>query len=178
MPDLIIDVMAIPEGGQDLAIAVPSTAFSLESSDVHLRDPVQLRARITRAGATVAVRGTISAVAEVRCVRCLEPAVIPIEETVDVVVLPASEMPDEEDHELSASEMDFYYTNELLDLRAIVWDHLAVTIPLQPHCRENCKGLCPSCGVNLNVEPCTCAGDEVDERLAVLKKWQMQQHRE
>lgn len=178
MPDLIIDVMAIPEDGREVAIAVPSTAFSLESSDVHLRDPVDFRAHISRAGTTVAVKGMIVATVEVPCIRCLEPAVIIVEEPVDVVVLPASEIPDDEDHELVASEMDFYYTKERLDLKTVIWDHLAVTIPIQPLCRDGCKGLCPSCGVDLNFESCYCPADDVDDRLAVLKKWQARYRRD
>ncbi len=171
MPGLIIDVMAIPEDGQELAVAVPSKAFSLESSDVHLRDPVAFRARISRAGGTVAVQGTVRATVEVPCVRCLDRVVIDVEEPINVVVLPTSEMPGEEDHELTTGEMDFYYANERLDVGAIIWDHLAVTIPIQPLCLPECKGLCPTCGANLNLESCECAAEEVDERLAALKKW-------
>jgi uncharacterized protein len=171
MKSLIIDVMAIPENGQEIAIKVPSTAFSLESSDVHLCDPVDFQARIVRSGTTVAVKGAVKTEVEVPCVRCVEPALVVVEEPVDVVVLPTSEMPDEEDHELATSEIDLYYVNERLDLKAIIWDHLAVIIPLQPLCRTDCKGLCPTCGVNLNVVSCECAAEEVDERLAELKKW-------
>jgi uncharacterized protein len=178
MLNLIIDVMAIPEDGQKVAIVVPSTAFSLESSDVHLRDPVDFRAHISRAGTSVAVKGMIAATVEVPCVRCLEPAVIIVEEPIDVVVLQASEMPGDEDHELVASEMDFYYSNERLDLKTVIWDHLAVTIPIQPLCRAGCKGLCPSCGVDLNLGTCDCPADDVDNRLAVLKKWQARHHRD
>lgn len=174
MPDLTIDVVAIPVDGLEIAIAVPSAAFSLESSDVHLRDPVEFRARIERSGTTVAVRGTIAATIEVPCVRCLEAAVIDVEEPIDVVVLPASEVPEDEDHELAPTEMDLYYVDERLDLKAIIWDYLAVTIPIQPLCRPHCSGLCPSCGVNRNNESCECAAEVVDDRLAVLKKLQTQ----
>ncbi|MFQ5893097.1 MAG: DUF177 domain-containing protein [Nitrospinota bacterium] len=173
MPDLIYDLAAIPEGGHELAITVPSATFSLESSDVHLRDPVALQAGIQRVGDTVAVRGTVAATAEVPCGRCLEPAVISLEAALEVVAVPASEMPDGEDHALTASETDlYYYTGEALDMGAIVWDHLVSAIPLQPLCHPDCKGLCASCGTNLNRETCACSAEEGDERFAALKQWQ------
>jgi uncharacterized protein len=178
MPDLIIDLAAIPAGGQRLAIAVPATAFSLESSDVHLRDPVDLQASLQRVGTTVAVRGTIATTAEVPCARCLELATIELSAPLDVVAVPADEMPDEEDHELAGSELDLcYYTGEVLDLGTIVRDHLVSSIPFQPLCHATCRGLCPSCGINLNREECTCSTEEVDERLAALKKWKVQDPR-
>lgn len=178
MPNLTIDVMAVPESGLDLAIAVPSTTFNLESSDVHLRDPVELRARITRAGTNVAIRGEVTAAMEVSCVRCLEQAVVPVREVLDVVLVPSAERPEEEDHELVATEMDFYYYDDTIDFRSIVWDHLVVTIPIQPVCSEDCRGLCPYCGTNLNLEQCSCVADEVDERLAVLKRLKHHRHHE
>ncbi len=170
MPGLIIDLAAIPEGGQDLALAVPSTAFSLESSDAHLRDPVALKARIQRVGTTVAIRGRLATTTEVPCGRCLEPAVSSLEMDFNVVALPAEEMPDEEDRELAVSEMDLYYYNgEMLDMGSIVRDHLLSAIPIQPLCHPDCKGLCSSCGSNRNLVPCSCSAEEVDERFAVLK---------
>jgi uncharacterized protein len=177
MPDLIIDLAAIPESGYELETAVPSTVFSLESSDVQLSETVAVRARIQRAGTTVAVRGSIAATVSVPCGRCLERAEVPLEATIDVVAVPAAEMPDDEDHELSSSEMDlYYYSGEQLDLGAIVWDHLSVAIPVQPLCRPDCQGLCPSCGVNRNLASCDCSLEVVDERFAVLKKWQTRGH--
>lgn len=178
MPDLIIDLAAIPAGGHRLAIAVPATAFSLESSDVNLRDPVDLQASLQRAGTTVAVRGTITTTAEVPCARCLELAFIDISVLMEVVAVPADERPDEEDHELADSELDIcYYTGEVLELGAIVRDHLVSAIPFQPLCQPTCRGLCPSCGINLNREACNCSTEEIDERLAVLKQWQVRDSR-
>ncbi|MDA2916259.1 DUF177 domain-containing protein [Nitrospinae bacterium AH_259_B05_G02_I21] len=173
MPDLVIDLAAIPAGGYRLAIAVPATAFSLESPDVHLSDPVDLQASLQLVGTTVAVRGTITTTVEVPCARCVESAAILLSIPLEVVAVPTDEMPEDEDHELAGSELDLcYYTGEVLDLGTIVRDHLVSAIPFQPLCQPTCRGLCPSCGTNLNREACTCSTEEVDERLAVLKQWQ------
>jgi uncharacterized protein len=45
-----------------------------------------------------------------------------------------------------------------------------LAIPMKPLCTPNCQGLCPQCGVNLNIESCTCEKTSIDPRLAVLKE--------
>ena len=45
------------------------------------------------------------------------------------------------------------------------------TLPINYLCSEDCKGFCPSCGINLNCESCSCADDNIDPRLAVLKQF-------
>ena len=56
-----------------------------------------------------------------------------------------------------------------VDLTETVKQAFLLEIPMKPICSENCRGLCPSCGVNLNEETCGCTGDELDERWEGLK---------
>jgi uncharacterized protein len=44
-----------------------------------------------------------------------------------------------------------------------------LALPMKPLCRADCQGLCPACGANRNVAPCTCAPKPPDPRLAVLR---------
>lgn len=57
-----------------------------------------------------------------------------------------------------------------LDFSALVREDMLLSLPLQPLCRPDCKGLCPNCGKNWNEGPCNCPVDEGDPRLAVLKR--------
>jgi uncharacterized protein len=57
-----------------------------------------------------------------------------------------------------------------LDFSAVVREDMLLSLPLQPLCRPDCKGLCPNCGKNWNEGPCDCPTDEGDPRLAVLKQ--------
>ncbi|RKX30915.1 MAG: DUF177 domain-containing protein, partial [Verrucomicrobia bacterium] len=50
---------------------------------------------------------------------------------------------------------------------------LVLRIPIYPLCREDCRGLCPRCGANLNREQCTCAPEEAESRWDVLDKLQL-----
>jgi uncharacterized protein len=56
-----------------------------------------------------------------------------------------------------------------LDLTPLMREYLLLEVPMRPLCREDCKGLCPICGGNLNESTCSHDTDSGDPRLAVLK---------
>ena len=58
---------------------------------------------------------------------------------------------------------------EMLDLQPLVRDALLLELPLAPLCREDCKGLCPNCGADLNDGPCSCDRTLADPRWAALE---------
>lgn len=73
--------------------------------------------------------------------------------------------------EMPEDEVDEDYLDEPeIDLDQVLLEQIALEMPLRLLCSEACKGLCPHCGANLNVETCRCETEEVDPRFAVLKK--------
>ena len=63
------------------------------------------------------------------------------------------------------------HLTHLTDLGEMVREQVLLALPLRRLCREECRGLCPSCGVNRNADSCDChPAETVDERLAVLRK--------
>lgn len=56
-----------------------------------------------------------------------------------------------------------------LDVAGYLWEQFMLALPVSPLCAEDCKGLCPKCGVNRNQESCACVQDKGDPRLAVLR---------
>jgi len=81
---------------------------------------------------------------------------------------------DEEEQEVELSDRDMvvaYYDDDRIDLGEMVREQMHLALPLRRLCREDCGGLCPSCGVNRNIESCDCQPTEtLDERLAPLRK--------
>ena len=72
---------------------------------------------------------------------------------------------------MSPTDLDLdYYTGESVDLESLLREQIILMMPLKPLCDENCKGLCPHCGANLNRETCTCSTDTVNSPFAVLAK--------
>jgi len=104
------------------------------------------------------------------CSRCLEPATMPVSlsfeeeflQTVDV----ASGLPLGTSQDDPAVLIDEHHD---LHLAGLVREYLLLALPMHPLCREDCKGLCPQCGHNLNSGPCSCHVEPVDERWAALK---------
>lgn len=59
--------------------------------------------------------------------------------------------------------------NDALDLDELMREDILLELPTKFLCREDCRGLCPTCGKNLNEGPCGCASPEGDPRMQVLK---------
>ena len=75
--------------------------------------------------------------------------------------------------ELEIEEDDLttaFYQNEEIDLEQLMREQFYLALPMKPLCSRDCKGLCPTCGTNLNRATCDCKRDVTDPRLAVLKK--------
>lgn len=62
----------------------------------------------------------------------------------------------------------YHYSGEVIDLREMVKDQVLLELPLAPLCKVDCKGLCPSCGTDLNYVQCECSRDLIDPRWGAL----------
>ena len=102
------------------------------------------------------------AVAQVvsRCDRCLEPVRVTVRADVDALY---ARQPDPEDPDL------YSFEGHAIELTDSIRDALLLELPLQFLCSEDCKGLCPGCGVNLNTGSCTCQEGEVTTPFSALK---------
>ena len=96
---------------------------------------------------TVRLEGTVRAVAHTRCSDCLEPAQVALEGDFDVTF---ARNPDPEDPDLYPIE------GYRIDIAPMAQEALLLEMPMRVLCREDCKGLCPICGQNRNIAPCTC----------------------
>jgi uncharacterized protein len=124
----------------DLSVAIDPFGLGRESYPVK-PDPVRVHLDISRTtGSGYALRLRFDATLDGPCMRCLEPAAPSFAVDAREVSLPG------EAEELSSP----YVEDEVLDLRAWASDALALALPQQVLCRDQCAGLCPQCGVNLN----------------------------
>ena len=63
----------------------------------------------------------------------------------------------QEELELSAEDLELaYYEEDTIDLDRVIFEQIMLQMPIKPLCTETCKGLCPHCGINLNVASCRC----------------------
>lgn len=114
-------------------------------------------------GENFIVNGSIKTEGTYECTRCLTPvehvAEVPFAETFGIV----DRRSETEDIEILPCD------GETIDLTDLIRETLIINEPSQVLCQEDCKGLCAHCGVNLNIETCSCESFVVDPRLAVLR---------
>jgi len=120
--------------------------------------------------------GTFTGHVVVACSRCVNEMRIAIEETLRVTFMPPSEMPTDDDEpasedgaEVTEGDLDLFpFDGDKIDLEPLFREQFVLAIPYAPLCREDCKGLCPQCGIDRNTGTCNCE-KPIDPRLAALK---------
>ncbi len=119
----------------------------------------------------VRVAGDLSVV--MQCSRCLEPFEQPLHIAIDEAFIPTVDMAtgrpiqvEEDEKEDVALLIDEHH---ILDLSEILRQSILLALPLTPLCKDDCQGLCPICGVNHNIETCTCTVKNDDPRWAALR---------
>jgi uncharacterized protein len=134
-----------------------------------LVEPPQILGRATRAGLDVRMKGEIKTRLSAPCDRCLKEVMVPVEIPFDLFYTPADPGAGHTgEHELQERDLDFaVYENDQIDLDELVLEQLELSLPSRVLCREECRGLCPQCGADLNVEQCDCKA-QIDPRWQVL----------
>jgi uncharacterized protein len=94
---------------------------------------------------------------EVLCARCVEPVRSPLAGNFDLLFRPQAADADPGERSITPDETEIgYYEESGLSLEDVVREQVLLSLPSRTLCKEDCKGLCPRCGQNLNLEPCTC----------------------
>jgi uncharacterized protein len=109
---------------------------------------------------------------ECDCSRCLEPFKVPVDTRFDLLFLPVSEHVGTEERPIEENDLGVsFYRDETIDLGDAMREQFYLTLPMKPLCQDDCRGLCPVCGVNRNRETCTCTSEWVDPRLEALRRF-------
>jgi uncharacterized protein len=141
--------------------------LAIDESPVNLgqnftADFLRGKLRLTRTDQHILVEGSLYSAVPAECVRCLEPfrqhLQIPIEE--QFALAPGSHATD-----------PLYVVEQegTIDLTWPMREQIQLSLPIQPICAPDCKGLCPQCGKNLNEGRCDCTDESIDPRLVSLK---------
>jgi uncharacterized protein len=159
-PMLSLDVVKIPPEGLDVDEALEKGEVHLEGEhSFSLEEGGRLRCHVERGdNHTVHVQGHLGATLTLECSRCLSPYSFPVQQELELFYLPHEEEAEEED-EVGLDDRDMvvaYYRDDRLDLGEMVREQFFLATPLKTLCREDCKGLCPTCGANRNLVACAC----------------------
>ena len=149
----------------------PDLAVITEEGGPKFSEPLIFKLRFQRSGQFVEVDGSLKAVVELQCGRCLQGFKHPLDESFSLTFVPQPEDDEsgEEDVELETNELGLIpYRDEILKLQEPLQEQLLMAVPISPICKASCRGLCPSCGVNLNIEKCDCVRKPFNNKFNIL----------
>ena len=126
-----------------------------------LREPVRVTGQVENRTGIVQLTADVAYVLDTACARCMTPLHRESRLPIEHVLVASLNREDAEDLIL--------VDNFQLPLDDLVETDLILSLPMKILCREDCRGLCPMCGKNLNEGLCGCRTESVDPRLAVLK---------
>jgi uncharacterized protein len=145
-----------PGSGRQVSVDEPGPRLGPE---LRVVEPVQGTARLLRTQNGVLARARLATRVELECARCLEPVQRAVTIDLDEEFRPSIHVttgaplgPTEDD----ALQIDEHH---VLDLAEAVRQYVETALPLQPLCSPSCRGLCPDCGMNLNLGSCRCAAE-------------------
>ena len=132
---------------------------------------VQGKVRLMRTNRSILAKGELETGVELTCSRCLGSFKCPLKVKLEDEYYPTVDV--DTGVPLAAPDEPGSFTideNHILDLAEAVRQYALLAIPMKPLCKENCAGLCPICGKNLNRGPCGCKVKSADPRWAELIK--------
>jgi uncharacterized protein len=107
--------------------------------------------------ADIRIRAAYRATFEVLCARCVEPVSTPVAGNFDLIFRPQAADAESGERAITLDETEIgYYEESGLSLEDVVREQVLLSLPSRTLCKEDCKGLCPRCGQNLNLETCKC----------------------
>lgn len=170
-----ININTIPEEGLDIQTTKDRSWLHTIFGDVgesdFALDEVRITCNVRKLQQSVFLNGAIETVIHMTCSRCLETAILPVSAPFRYTLVPATPEESREEIELSEEDLEYgYYEGDIVDCDPLIYEQIVLQIPIKVLCMEDCRGLCPGCGTNLNLGACNCPSDRIDERLAVLKK--------
>jgi len=117
------------------------------------------------------VRGRVSAKLELQCARCLDPVSQDVNREFELLYRPLGIDAGRDELSVTDAEAEIgYYQGDGILLEDALREQVLLALPVKITCRDDCKGLCPQCGKNLNQEQCSCSTSVEDPRWAALKE--------
>lgn len=159
---LQVSISKIPAEGLEVDEPIDRQGLGLEGEELSVREGGRFKARVERADAgSIHVRGHLNLETSGPCSRCLADTPLVVDQELDLFFLPESELRSEHDDEEGAELQDrdlvvSFYHGDLIDLGAVVREHVLLAQPMKRLCREDCKGVCPNCGADRNTVKCAC----------------------
>jgi uncharacterized protein len=150
--------LKLEESPETLELCAEGTSFE---------EPVKVDLSVSKSGAQLICRGKMKTSVRLECSRCLlrydQPLVSNLDFVIDFGESPQEFKSEEDNYFVADPSSGFFQIDDLIR------ETILLALPLKPLCSEDCKGLCPICGTDLNKSQCNCVKKETDPRWEKLK---------
>jgi len=150
------EVLHNPGARHPLEVDVPCTP----ELELDCTAPVTGRVVFTNTGNLLVIQGRVETKLRTECPRCITPVVSRVEAEVDEEFTVEHDQvkgrADDEEGFVDPTLASLWEGGHLLNLTELMRQSIVLSQPPEPLCREDCRGLCPHCGTNLNEETCEC----------------------
>ena len=167
---IAISIEDLEDGIHVIESDVDSSELTLSPEEGQFSSPIHLSSKITKMGTDLVLRSDIGVDITCGCSRCLTEFTDRLDAHIDVIYERTERLSiNEDDLEESDDLVFLQYDAKELEVGSRVEEAVCLALPLKPLCKEDCKGLCPVCGTDLNANKCDCNTESEDPRWQGLK---------
>ena len=152
---------------QKLNLEERPEVLKLKAEDVTFEKPLKVELSVTKSQDQLICRGKVRTSAKMECSRCLAEYEESISSDLDFVIDLAGNLDG-----MKSEEEGYFFaepSSAFFEIDDLVREAIILSLPLKPLCSEDCKGLCPICGTDLNKSQCSCVKEKTDPRWDQLK---------
>lgn len=164
MNPLKLNVTELTTGVEHLSLTVNLSDLELENAP-EFHEPLRFELKLTKMGGKILLNAHVEAQIDLACDRCLKEYGDTIKQDVRLVIASASDFEDTDDENVLLLEKG----EQTVNIAPIMREIILLELPVKRLCAENCQGLCPNCGADLNVETCNCDVQTSDPRWEALR---------
>lgn len=158
-------------GEETFHISATPEPFTYQGATVEFERPAEMDVTVRNGARGLEAHVEADLEARLVCDRCLTAYRWPLHVAYDEVYVPAEQAAAAKAGEGGDGEIRrATYAGDVLELEEGLRQSVIMALPMKKLCREDCRGLCPRCGQNLNEGQCGCGEERVDPRMAVLRQ--------
>lgn len=154
------DIKTRKERTKNISLEFVDDYFFFDGEKIKFADKVKVQGIVSLDNDIIVLEANIKTELELQCSRCLDTFIYPIDIDIEERFT---------NNDGNKSEDVIYVNGDDIDVTEIVENAIISSLPIKRLCKEDCKGLCQTCGANLNNETCKCENVDADVRLAGLK---------
>ena len=141
-----------------------------DAGEITLARPINVDLELVPEAEQIKLNGQLHGAVRLKCSRCLQDYVLKLNEPIDLMLLHPLPADTPEEIGLRPEDLDTgFFDGVTIDVDLIVAEQIFLALPQQPLCQPDCRGLCSSCGADLNREACKCEKRETTSAFDVLR---------